>query len=236
MKKIFLMIGIFAGAAGLIAASGRADGPATQSAGTEPATQLSPSATDAVIQQLQRTLATVNTVESDFVEEKQLTMLDHTLVIHGHFALEKPDRMIWIISDPMQCVFSLSGEDIKQWDSESKVVSDFNAQGNPTFQAVSDQLKGWFSSDYKLLKQSYSVSVTSQDPLTLEFVPLPNTMSAGMFGRVVVTFGKDEKYITSMQIQEAGENAGNLTTIRYVNTHINEPVQPQTWEIPPHGS
>ena len=93
-------------------------------------------------------------------------------------------------------------------------------------------LKHHGSDALKPLRRSIVNFVVRESPLTLSFAPKDGSMVAKMLKQVEVTFGKETKYIDTMVIRETG---GSVTTLKYVNTRINEPVKKETWEIPPHG-
>jgi outer membrane lipoprotein-sorting protein len=194
-----------------------------------PATQPAP---PALLQSLQRQLQSVQTVQADFVQEKHLAMLDHTLIIRGRFALQRPDRVIWIVQSPLGYAISVHGDQVRQWDQDSNQVQTIHLGDDPTFKAITDQIHAWFLGDYQTLAQSYDIWVQSRDPLCLAFAPKPATLVAKLIDRVTVTFSGDRKYIQSMQIRQAG---GDRTTLSYSHTQLNKAIPPETWEIPPHG-
>jgi outer membrane lipoprotein carrier protein len=208
----------------LIVRAARADAPATQPA---PTTRAS----EELLTHLQAQLKTVETVQADFVQEKTLSVLNHTLTIKGHFALQKPNRLVWIVREPVKYAVRIDGDEIRQWDEDTNQVQVIHLGGDPTFQAVTQQLQAWFMGDYKILAESYDVEEQGADPLRLGFVPKPDTMVAKVLKRVDLTFGKDDLYIDKMVVQEAG---GDLTTLQFNNTKLNQPIPKETWEIPPH--
>jgi outer membrane lipoprotein-sorting protein len=195
-----------------------ADGPATR-----------PS--DELLQHLQQQLATVQTVESDFVQVKNLTMLKHEMTIKGHFALQKPNRLMWSVQEPVRYAIRIEGDEIKQWDEDTNQVQTIHLGSDPTFQAITEQIQAWFEGDYKVLAQSYDVELMGENPLSLGFVPKGDTMVAKVVGRVDLTFGKSELYIDKMVVHEAG---GDTTTLQYLNTDLNKPIDAKIWEMPPH--
>lgn len=197
---------------------------------TQPTTQPAKPASAELLDQVQKQLLTVNTVEADFVQEKELAMLKNKLVIKGHFALEKPDRVIWIVKEPVRYAMTVHGEELKQWDEDTNKVVVMHLGGDPTFKAISEQINSWFMGDYRKLAAEYDVTVLSETPLTLGFAPKGQTMVAKMLKQISVTFGKEGKYIDTMIIRET---AGSVTTLRYIDAKINEPVKKETWEIPP---
>ncbi len=185
-----------------------------------------------IIQGVQQHLKGIASVEADFNEEKKLAMLDHTLNIDGHMALEKPDRLIWIVRDPVKYAVRIAGDEVSQWDEDTNQVQTVHLGGDPTFKAITQQMQAWFLGDYKALGDSYDVYVNSNQPLSLGFVPNGSMMVSKLIKRIDLTFGADESYIDTMVISEA---SGDVTTLKFSGTRVNQPVSGDIWEMPPHA-
>ena len=184
-----------------------------------------------IIQGVQQHLKGIASVETDFVEVKKLAMLDHSLTIDGHMALEKPDRLIWIVHDPVKYAVRIIGDEVSQWDEDTNHVQTIHLGGDPTFKAVTQQMQAWFLGDYKELGDSYDVYVNSRQPLSLAFVPRGSTMVSKLISRIDLTFSPDENYIDTMVLTEAG---GDVTSLKFTGAKINQPISGAIWEMPPH--
>jgi outer membrane lipoprotein-sorting protein len=216
--------------AGLSAGESSGTGPAADSwpnSTTQPTTRLSLNE----LQRIQHGLQKVETVEADFVEEKTLTVLNHTLTIRGHFALQKPDRLIWIVREPVRYAIRIEGEEVRQWDEDTNRVDVIHLGGDPTFKAVSEQIQAWFLGDYEALAKSYVVYVLSEKPLSLQFIPPGDSMVAKVLKQIDITFAENEQYIARMVVNEAG---GDLTTLQFVQTRVNQPIKDEVWRMPPN--
>jgi outer membrane lipoprotein-sorting protein len=198
---------------------------------TNPATQPI-RASMQIIEGVQQHLKGITSVEADFVETKQLAMLDHTLTISGHMALQKPDGLIWIVRDPVKYAIRIVGDEVSQWDEDTNHVDIVHLGGDPTFKAITQQMQAWFLGNYKALGDSYDVYVNTDTPLSLRFVPNSTTMVAKLIKRIDLTFSSDENYIQTMVISEAG---GDVTSLTFSSTRVNQPISGQTWEMPPHA-
>jgi outer membrane lipoprotein-sorting protein len=208
-----------------IAASSFADAPSTEPAG--PTTQ----GTIDLLQGIQDKLQTVRTVQADFVETKLLALLNHKLMIRGHLALERPDRLIWIVRQPVRYAIRIEGDEVRQWDEDTNRVDVIHLGGDPTFKAVSDQMKSWFLGNYKALGDSYNVYINTRRPVSFQFQPKSQSMVAGMLKRIDLTFQEDTNYVDSMSVEES---SGDTTTVQFVNARVNQPIGEKLWEMPPH--
>lgn len=221
MKRSLLILAVLAVA--FFGVQLPADPPATQPADPPPAPRE-------LMAHLQKSLSTVDSIEADFVQHKRLEMLKHTLTIRGRFAMSKPNKVIWIVDEPSKYAIRVEGAEVTQWDQETNKVQVFHLENDPTFNAITQQIQAWFLGDYKVLEKSYSVYLLGDQPLSLRFVPQPGTMVAKLIRNIEVTFDKDQLQIMRMVVNET---SGDTTTLEYSNTHLNQPIQSQMWEIPP---
>ena len=122
------------------------------------------------------------------------------------------------------------GDEVTQWDEDTKKVQTIHVGNDPTFKAISEQMQSWFMGNYKDLDKSYDVYLINRQPLTFRFAPKAGTVMSKVLSWIEVTFGPEERNIDRMTVREAG---GDVTTMVFSNTRLNQPVPKQTWEIPP---
>jgi outer membrane lipoprotein-sorting protein len=225
MKKFFIITIVL----GLTALQSPANPPTTAPASTQPAADPKPASRE-LLAHLQKQLTTVDTLQADFIQEKHLAMLKHTLTIKGKLAMIKPNKVMFNVSEPSKYVIRVDGEEITQWDEDTNKVQVMHVGNDPTFKNITEQIQAWFLGDYKVLEKSYDVYLLSEKPLSLRFVPQPGGMISKLVKNIEVTFGEDELHLDQLVVNET---SGDSTTLKYSNTRLNEPVAKETWEIPP---
>ena len=194
---------------------------------TQPATRASMDD----IQRVQRQLKDVASIEGDFVEKKNLAMLNHTLTIKGHLAIQKPDKLIWIVNEPVKYAVRIVGDEVRQWDEDTNHVDVIHLGGDPTFKAISQQMQAWFLGNYAALGDDYDVMLLSKEPLALSFVPKSTTAVSKIISSVDMKFNQDLTYIDTMTVREAG---GDTTAIQFISPRMNQPIADVVWEMPPN--
>ncbi len=177
---------------------------------------------------LESSLADVKTVRTRFVQEKRLALFKHPLVTRGVIQVEPPDRILWRVESPIRYALLIDGKQAKQWDGETGKTQKIPLAGNPVFAAVTEQLRAWFGGRYSLLANDYDIVQRSEAPAIFVFTPKPETPPAKMLQSVTVTFRADKRYITAIQIDEAG---GDVTVLTFEETEINVPFASKEWEL-----
>ncbi len=204
-----------------------ADPPSTARATQAAAPAIAPRD---LLAHLQKTLSSVETMQANFVQKKRLTMLKHTLTIKGRFAMAKPNKVIWIVTEPTRYAIRVNGEEITQWDQDTNQTQVMHVGNDPTFQAITQQIQAWLLGDYKVLEKSYDVYLLSEKPLSLRFAPQPGTMLSKLVKNIEVTFNADQTQLDKMVVNET---SGDSTSLEYFDARLNAGIQPSTWEIPP---
>ena len=181
---------------------------------------------------LEKSFANITNVQTEFVQEKQLALLQQKVQIKGTIAVQNPDMLAWRVTDPIRYTLVIRNTTLQQWDGESDHVQRISLAGNPVFQVAIGQLRAWFGGQFHLLLQDFDASVVSRSPLALEFVPREGSFARQTVARVRLTFRDDERYVKDLEIDE---KSGDKTRISFTNTVLNAPVDPRTWEVKPHG-
>lgn len=182
------------------------------------------------LQELERQLSEVRTVQTAFVQEKRLAIFDKTVVLEGRIALERGRRLAWHVAKPVRHAMILQGDRIQLWDEDTNQVQTIHLDANPAFKAMSEQMRAWFSGEYSALAGNYDVSISGENPLTVTFVPKAGTALAKTVVAVKVTFADDRRRLLEINMLEEG---GDSNRIRFLDPVLNEPIPESAWKVPP---
>ncbi len=181
-----------------------------------------------VLDELEKSMAQVKTIKTDFVQEKNLALFDEKIILKGKIFIQKPGLFSWRVLSPMRYSMVIKGLMIKQWDEDSNQVQQVSLAKNPGFQAVIDQMQNWFSGAFKSMGNDYTISLAADYPLVLDFVPHENSAAHNFIKRVTVIFQDDERYIRELRIDE---NNGDNTVLSFENAFLNQPIETNAWEV-----
>ncbi len=183
---------------------------------------------DTILGALQEKMAKVSTIQTDFIQEKNLALFKAKLILKGKIYIQKPGMLAWRVFSPLRYTLIISGSNISQWDEDSKAVQSVSMARNPSFQVAIDQMQNWFSGTYKAMQGDYDINLISQHPLKLEFVPKEKSLARNFIQRVAVLFQTDDQYIKEINILE---KSGDQTLLKFINPQLNQIISPQAWEV-----
>jgi outer membrane lipoprotein-sorting protein len=170
----------------------------------------------ALFASLERSAAGVNTLSSDFVQEKHLSMFKTVLVSKGRFNFKKPDLLRWELTSPVVSGFVLQGDKGRRWHERTGRTESFLISREPVMKLVSEQLFAWARADFSWLRKEYRISVLEESPVTLRLEP---RLAVGFLQHLLITFSADGRYVRSVELHEKD---GDFTRIRFVNTLVNK--------------
>ena len=183
---------------------------------------------EGVLKDIETKMSGIRTIETDFVQEKELAMFKAKIIIEGSMYIQKPKLFAWHVYKPVRYSAIINGDVMRQWDEETDQTHKISLSKNPMFSVIITQMQLWFLGAYVELLDDYSITVLQQNPLMLTFTPHENTSVASVIDKIEVVFREDESYISQIHIWE---KSGDNTLVSFINTRFNVPIDPVIWKV-----
>ncbi len=182
----------------------------------------------AVLEGLEKMMSGTKTISTDFIQEKSLAIFNQKIILKGKVFIQKPSLLSWRVMSPMRYSMVMRGNTISQWDEDTNQVQQVRLAENPGFQVAIKQMQNWFYGTFKSMVDDYKITLITEHPITLEFVPWENSVSRNFITRVTVFFQNDERYIREVRIEEKN---GDSTSLVFVNAQLNQLIPLSAWEV-----
>ena len=155
----------------------------------------------------------VNTLQSNFSEEKHLSLLDQPIESTGQFSFDKnAQKLYWQYQHPFQNGFLIEKEQVYRLQGEKKELVQ-NTMGR----MMAAQMVIWLTLDFDSLQQNYKVSLEGHK---ITFVPHNKTH------RIVkeITVWLDENNPQIVKQVRMDEPSGDFILWKFTNARINKPL------------
>ncbi len=185
-----------------------------------------------VLGRLEEKMSNIKTLQTGFVQEKNLAIFDKKITLKGKIFLKKPRLFAWHTEEPTRYSMVIRDDVILQWDEDIDQVQKVSMKDNPAFQTVVGQMRKWLSGMYMSLLGEYNITLLKQNPVSLKFMPRENTMAYNIISYVRIVFREDERYICEIYIKD---KTGDSTLLRFTDTLLNTPIDDAAWKVKPRG-
>jgi len=160
----------------------------------------------------------LQTISSDFTQERHLAVLKDPLLSSGRFGYKKPDSLYWEITKPVPSGFAIIGGKAIRWMNNQRHSQSFDLEKEPVINMIVEQIFAWTRADFPWLEKRYTITVSDETPNELRLVPL-SSQEKKHISHLMVRFSKNWSQLDSVEIHEKG---GDFTRIIFVNTIVNQ--------------
>ena len=173
-----------------------------------------------VKQQINTAASTLQTMQCDFLQTKQLKMLNQELTVRGKMYYQKSDRLRWEYTEPYSYIFILNGDKVLLKNQNRHDVIDVNQ--NQLFRQIAhvmvNSVVGGCLTDDKRFKTTIT---TSHKEWIATLQPLRKDMKQ-MFQQIIIHFNSQNAMVTAVELIEKN---GDKTFITLKNIRQNEPIK-----------
>ncbi len=174
--------------------------------------------TSALKQKIESMSKATNSIESDFTQEKNLSMLSEKIISKGHFAFKKDNLLRWEYSSPSKYLIVINKE--KVMIKDEKKISKYDMNSNKVFKEINDimvsSVQGTIFKSHKF-KTNY---FENDRFYKLELIPQDKNMK-DTFKKINLYFDKSVTSVAKMEMVEASED---VTLLDFSNKKLNAPI------------
>ena len=168
----------------------------------------------------------MTSLQCDFVQTKQLKMLNDKMVSEGRMYYSQKDKLRWEYVKPYQYIFIMNGDRVLLKNKERSDVID--VRQNKIFREIArimmSSVVGDCLSDDRTFKTSIS---TAGGQWVATLLPQRKDMKQ-MFQKIILHF--DQRQATVSRVELVEKN-GDQTTIDLKNIRKNETIAPRTFAV-----
>ena len=166
-----------------------------------------------------------NTIQSNFTQEKHLTILEEVLTSEGHFIFQKENNVVWEYTKPISYAIIVHNGMFIIRDGEK--VKEFDIQSNRMFKEINNMIVTSVSGNF-LDNPDFRATYLENDIFYLaRLVPLKPEVK-DMLSEIDIYFEKKELQVAKVRFLEPGDD---YTLIIFSDKIFNEPVSDEVFKV-----
>jgi outer membrane lipoprotein-sorting protein len=172
--------------------------------------------TEAFKTKLNEMSKSVKTIESNFTQEKNLSILSKAINSKGYFCYKKENKVRWEYTEPYSYLVIIQGSKLFVKDKSNK--KQYDTQSNKMFQELNNFLVGCINGDILSKTSDYQIEYMENNvQFYVKLVPNSQKMKE-MISEIHIYFDKKDYSVARLKMVEQG---GDYTNIDFMNKKLN---------------
>ncbi len=181
--------------------------------------------TDDFVQKVKTRTAATQTIQSDFRQEKHLTMLEEVLESEGHFIFKKENNVVWSYTRPLD--YTIIVHNGKFIIKDGDKVKEFDIASNRMFKEINNMIVTSVSGDFLDNPDFEAVYMENEMFYLARLVPVKPEVK-DMLSEIDIFFDKKDMQVAKVKFLEPGDD---YTLITFSGKVFNEAVPDNVFTV-----
>ena len=156
-----------------------------------------------------------NSIESDFIQEKHLWMLDEVVISKGEFLFKKENSVKWQYNTPIE--YTIIIHNGKFTIVNNNKVSEFSIDSNPLFREINKMIVTAIRGDF-IDNPDFDAEFFESSENYLAILSPTDANVSSMLEKIEIYFNKQNMQVVKVVFREPGDD---FTLITFKNKKIN---------------
>ena len=159
---------------------------------------------------------TTKTIESDFVQEKKLSVLSKNIISKGHFCFKKENNVRWEYLQPYEYLIIIANNKFFIKDNDNK--KEFDSQSNKVFKEMNTFISDCIQGNILNHEKDYKIDFFVNDRFYyVKLIPVEKKMR-DILNEIQIYFDKKDLSVSKIKLLES---EGDYTSIEFQNKKFN---------------
>ncbi|MDQ3046759.1 MAG: outer membrane lipoprotein carrier protein LolA [Bacteroidota bacterium] len=174
--------------------------------------------TTAFKQKMESQSKLITTMESDFTQEKYLSVMSEKISTKGHFNFKKTNMLRWEYTDPLKYLIVINKD--KMYIKDNGKVSKYDINSNKMFKSINEMMVNTVQGNLLNNKDYKTRFFESDKQYLLELSPLQKA-AKDFLKNIYLFIDKTDYAVLKVKMTEPGDD---YTTIEFSNRKTNQPI------------
>lgn len=170
--------------------------------------------------------ASLQTMQCDFEQTKELKMLHKELTVYGKMYYQMSDKLRWEYTKPYSYIFILNADKVLLKNQNRKDIIDVNQ--NKLFKGIAQIMMNSVVGNCLTDDKSFKTTIISTPKEWIAtLLPLRKDMKQ-MFQKIIIHFNRQKTIVAAVELVEKN---GDKTIITLKNIRQNEPIKESIFDL-----
>ncbi|MCW3070982.1 MAG: hypothetical protein JWO44_872 [Bacteroidetes bacterium] len=181
--------------------------------------------TTAFKQKMEAQSKLTNTMESDFTQEKYLSVMSENIVSKGHFCFKKTNMLRWEYTTPYTYLIAINKD--KMFIKDNGKVNKYDINSNKMFKSINEMMVATVQGNLLNSKDYKAKYYESEKYYLIELTPVQK--AAKDFLKNILLFISKTDY--SVEKVKMVEPSDDYTSIDFTNRKTNQPIADEKFTV-----
>ena len=179
-----------------------------------------------IINEINASAQQIRTLQCQFVQTKELSIMNDKMVSSGTMAFARPNKLSWHYTSPYDYNFIIS--DDKVLIGKGKSRNSIDLKSSQAFQGIAKMIAGSVTGKCLTQTDDFEVKILADDSNYIADLTPKAKRLKKMFSAIRLTFDKTQRSMKQVEMTEA---SGDLTTIVFQNVKKNQALSDKTFTL-----
>ncbi len=157
----------------------------------------------------------INTLKSDFVQEKHLSILEQPIVSKGDFLYKKQNKILWRYNQPVNYTIIINNN--KFYIKDQSKLSTYDIKSNPVFKQINNMIVSSINGDI-VNNKNFKINFYENKTQYLAVLEPVDDNVKKMIKSIEMYFNKTDLFVEKLKMVE---NKTDFTLIKFKNKQQN---------------
>ncbi len=173
---------------------------------------------EGLVEQINHNASDIESIQSSFIQKKQLEFLDETIMSKGKFWFRMENSLRWAYEEPFQYTIIIHGGKFQIKDGEQ--ISAYDIESNAAFKEINDLIIGMVQGNVMKQDKFDLKAFENEQYYLLKLIPRDIQMRA-VISTMEVYFDKTDLMVSEILMRESEKD---YTVITFFDRSINESI------------
>jgi|SRR3954471_20762103 len=181
--------------------------------------------TAAFKQKMQEQSKLINSMESNFTQEKYLSVMSEKIITKGHFNFKKVNMLRWEYTDPYKYVIAINKD--KMFIKDNNKITKYDINSNKMFKSINEMMVNTVQGNL-LNNKDYKPAFYENEKIYLvELTPVQKA-AKDFLKNIYLYIDKTDYVVVKVKLTEPGDD---YTIIDFTDRKTNQPIADEKFTI-----